>query len=96
MLQTFEVENVRCEGCAATITKALEDAGFTEVTVDLSCTPRKVSADIADDASLENFKNILRKHGYPFVGENLGFVDATGMKAKSFVSCAVGKFELKK
>jgi copper chaperone CopZ len=91
MVQTFEVANVRCGGCAATIRKALGDAGFTEVRVDLMCDPRKVSAEIADEAQLAHFKEVLRKHGYPLADEKIGLTDAAGLKAKSFISCAVGK-----
>lgn len=95
MLQTFEVANVRCGGCAATIRKALEAEGFASVRVDLMSEPRKVTAEIEDDARLALFKSVLRKHGYPLVDEDIGFVDAAGLKAKSFVSCAVGKFSEK-
>lgn len=95
MLQTFEVANIRCGGCATTIRTALDDAGFKEVRVDLISEPRKVSADIKDDTDLENFKKVLRDHGYPLATEQNSFVDAASLKAKSFVSCAVGKFNTK-
>jgi copper chaperone CopZ len=92
MHQTFEVANIRCGGCANTIRTALDNAGFTSVRVDLLCDPRKVSAEIEDEVQLQLFKEILRNHGYPLVDEKIGFLDATSLKAKSFVSCAVGKF----
>jgi len=95
MLQTFEVANIRCGGCATTIRTALDDAGFEEVRVDLISEPRKVTAKIEDSEKLELFKKVLRDHGYPLVEDKLGFVDATSLKAKSFVSCAVGKFNTK-
>ena len=41
-------------------------------------------------------KNALKGLGYPFEGESFGFVQDSSMKAKSFVSCAVGKFEVAK
>lgn len=91
MLQTFEVANIRCGGCASTIRTALDDAGFSSVRVDLISEPRKVTADINDDEDLKLFKKVLRDHGYPMIDDKLGFVDATSLKAKSFVSCAVGK-----
>ena len=93
MNQTFEVANIRCGGCANTIRTALDMEGFTSVRVDLLCDPRKVTADIEDDEHLELFKTVLRKHGYPLVDEKMNFVNSAGLKAKSFVSCAVGKFE---
>lgn len=92
MIQIFEVANIRCGGCSNTITKALEDAGFKEVCVDLSCEPRKVTADIADEAQSAQFKVILRSLGYPLVGNDEGMIDNAALKLKSFVSCAVGKF----
>ncbi|MBN2816947.1 MAG: cation transporter [Campylobacterales bacterium] len=92
MLQTFEVANIRCGGCASTIRTALDDAGFNNVKVDLLSEPRKVSADIHDDKELERFKKVLRDHGYPLVDEAIGLLDSATLKAKSFVSCAVGKF----
>ena len=92
MLQTYEVANIRCGGCAATIKKALGEAGFTGVEVDLTCEPRKVTFDATDEAQSAQFRAILRSLGYPLSDEKIGMVDSAGLKAKSFVSCAVGKF----
>jgi copper chaperone CopZ len=92
MQRTFEVANIRCGGCATTIRTALADAGFDGVKVDLMCEPRKVSAEIKDDEALTLFRSVLRKHGYPLCDENISLVDSAGLKAKSFVSCAIGKF----
>ena len=95
MLETLEVNNVRCEGCASTIIKALEKEGFLSVSVDLSCEPRKVTVDTKNEASSAHFRAILRKLGYPLSDEEVGFGDSATLKAKSFVSCAVGKFNIK-
>ena len=38
---------------------------------------------------------ILRKLGYSPHGEEIGFSNATTFKSKSFISCAVGKFNIK-
>jgi copper chaperone CopZ len=91
MIQTFEVANIRCGGCANTITKALNESHFQEVNVDLSCEPRKVTAFIADEAQLAQFKAILRNLGYPLSGEEVGELGSAALKLKSFVSCAIGK-----
>lgn len=91
MKQIFEVANIRCGGCANTITKALQEAGFNEVEVDLSCEPRKVTIEVTDEAQTAHFKAILRSLGYPLVTDERGFTENTIMKAKSFVSCAIGK-----
>ena len=92
MLRTFEVANIRCGGCAATIKKALREAGFTEVAVDLSCEPRKVTFLETSEAQSAQFRVILRSLGYPLFGERTSVSDSAGLKAKSFISCAVGKF----
>lgn len=87
MLQTFEVANVRCGGCANTITKALQEAGFKSINVDLSCDPRKVSAEIDDESSMLKCIEILKNHGYPLMSDDNRIKD----KMMSFVSCAIGK-----
>ena len=92
MFQTIEVNNVRCEGCANTIKSSLKKEGFSGVNVDLSCEPRKVTADVEDEAQAAQFREILRKLGYPLCDEEISFGNSATLKAKSFVSCAVGKF----
>jgi len=91
MISVFEVANIRCGGCVNTITSALKDTGFEQVSVDLSCEPRKVTAQIADEAQLAHFKATLRSLGYPLATDERGFTEDTILKAKSFVSCAIGK-----
>ncbi|MBU1658318.1 heavy-metal-associated domain-containing protein [bacterium] len=94
MLTTIEINNVRCKGCADTIKKTLKKEGFDEVTIDLSCEPRKVTLDIKNEASLAQVKIILRSLGYPFCDEEISFSDSAILKVRSFVSCAVGKFNV--
>lgn len=84
---------MRCGGCANTITKALEEAGFKDISVDLTCEPRKVSADINTESELETFKEVLKKHGYPLSSDERGLGEDALLKAKSFVSCAIGKIK---
>jgi len=96
MILIFEVANIRCGGCSATITKTLREAGFKEVGVDLSCEPRKVTVDVLDEAQSAQVKAILRSLGYPLIGEEEGTIDNAALKLKSFVSCAVGKFSTDK
>ncbi|MBV5320757.1 MAG: heavy-metal-associated domain-containing protein [Sulfuricurvum sp.] len=91
-MTVFEVANIRCGGCANTITKALKEAGFQEISVDLTCEPRKVTVDLLDDAQSAQVKAILRSLGYPLTGDEEGAIDNATLKLKSFVSCAVGKF----
>lgn len=93
MIHTFEVANVRCGGCVSTITKALQEAGFDKVNIDLSCEPRKVTVDVEEEAQLAQVKAILRQLGYPITTEENGSLSSAALKAKSFISCAVGKFK---
>ena len=87
--QTFEVLNVKCGGCASTIKTKLFDA-FGEIEVDLSKEPREITVDIAEERVAE-LKTVLKKLGYPMRSEQMGFVEAKKAKAKSIVSCAIGK-----
>ncbi len=89
MKKTFKVLNVKCDGCASTLTSKLKDE-FGEVEVDLTVEPRVITIDIEDD-QIDALGSALKKLGYPFITEDMGFVDSTTAKAKSFVSCAVGK-----
>jgi copper chaperone CopZ len=89
--KTFEVDNIRCNGCASTIRTHLAEA-FGDVHVDLSCVPRKVTVDINDEPHEKLFRTMLKELGYPPHDENLNGLTSTVLKAKSTVSCAVGKF----
>jgi copper chaperone CopZ len=89
MKQTFEVLNVKCGGCASTLTKSLKEE-FGEVEVNLDVHPRQITLDIQDEQK-EALKLKLRGLGYPLSDDELsGFQKAT-TTAKSFVSCAIGK-----
>jgi len=89
MIQTLQVRNVKCGGCAHTLREKLRPL-FGDVKVDLEKEPREITLDIEDNQR-ELLSKTLRSLGYPLVEDRLGFVDATSAKAKSFVSCAVGK-----
>lgn len=91
MTKTFEVANVKCGGCASTVTKELEKKGFKDISVDLDKEPRVVSVTFNDDADEELFRSTMRHLGYPCTDEDIGAFTSGTLKAKSFVSCAVGK-----
>ncbi|MCX6075230.1 MAG: heavy-metal-associated domain-containing protein [Campylobacterales bacterium] len=96
MIHVLEVANVRCSGCANTITKELQDAGFIQVSVDLSCEPRKVTIESVNEEQLAHIKAILRRLGYPLTSEENSALDSASLKVKSLLSCAVGKFSNEK
>lgn len=80
------IENLKCGGCANTITKevkALEGVTKVEVNVEDSL----VNVAIASEDVLVTLKKKLSKLGYPEVGDTNSIMH----KAKSFVSCAVGR-----
>ena len=89
--QTFEVLNVKCGGCASTLKKKLFEV-FGEVEVDLEKQPRQITLEISEEQVIE-LRKALKQIGYPMVGEEMGFMEASSLKAKSFVSCAIGKIE---
>jgi copper chaperone CopZ len=91
MREKFEVANVKCGGCANTVTTELEKKGFKDVSVDLEVDPRQVSVTFTEDANEELFRTTIRKLGYPCTDEQMGSFTSGTLKAKSFVSCAVGK-----
>ena len=92
MKQTFEVHNVKCGGCANTLTKSLKD-DFGSVEVDLYVNPRKITLDIEDN-QIEELKLKLRSLGYPLTNDELSGFEKATTTAKSFVSCAIGKIDV--
>ena len=89
MIQTFEVINVKCGGCANTLkTKLLEE--FGEIEVNLEVEPRQITLDI-EESTLPSLRKKLKSLGYPMSDEDLSTIEEFSTTAKSFVSCAVGK-----
>ena len=91
MLQTFEVENVKCGGCANTLKTKLKES-FGDVEVNLEVHPRKITLDIEENQK-EELQKKLRSLGYPLSTDELSTLENVGIKAKSFVSCAIGKMD---
>jgi copper chaperone len=88
MKHVIEVENIRCGGCANTITHTLEKLdGVSSVSVDIENGRVTVTTD-RDDR--EPLVAALLNNGYPEKGSAQG-LQAARAKAKSFVSCAIGK-----
>jgi copper chaperone len=86
----FDVENIKCGGCAGTISKRLlEDSRVSDVRVDVDLGRVSIHAD--EDAS-DDWRALLLKLGYPEKGSAAG-IEAARAKAKSFVSCAIGRVD---
>jgi copper chaperone CopZ len=90
MKKSFKALNIKCGGCANTVKQSLKD-DFGEVDVNLKEEPRVVTLEIKDAEHEKLFRKKMRSLGYPMDDEEIGSFKATGLKAKSFVSCAVGK-----
>lgn len=88
MTYSVQVENIKCGGCANTIKTRLEDlAGVESAEVDVEQGTVTLQAD---DSTREEVVSTLLKLGYPEAGSAEG-IAAAKAKAKSFVSCAVGR-----
>ncbi len=87
----IEVENIRCGGCANTITKKLlEHEPIQAVDVDIENQTITVTSevDVRQQAA-----QILLGLGYPERGSVEGLASLKE-KAKSVVSCAIGRIDM--
>jgi len=89
MKYEIEVENIRCGGCANTISKKLLGNDAIE-SVDVQIEDQIVVVETTDEAGKQSAIDILLGLGYPEKGSVEGIAALKG-KAKSVVSCAVGK-----
>ena len=91
MKHNFQVENIRCGGCANTITKKLKEiTGVEDVQVKVEEKQVIVTTSPTDNTEIHNLiGEKLVKLGYPETGTK----GANNLKAKatSVVSCAIGK-----
>ena len=85
--ENFELENIKCGGCAKSIQNKMSDfEGVREVSVDFEKGTVSVRLE-GENTTREMLAEKLSAMGYPEVGKgNLAH------KAVSYVSCAVGKF----
>lgn len=82
---TIAVDNLKCHGCANTITKSISKLnGVNQVEVDVEHGTVSVLGSNACDREL--LVKTLSKLGYPEHGTSTDL-----QKVKSYVSCAVGR-----
>ena len=87
MTTEIQIENLKCGGCAATIIKGLTALeNVTEVTVDVE---KSVVSITSINKDMDLIQQKLSKLGYPVIGDKNTIVH----KAKSFVSCAIGRID---
>lgn len=86
MKTTLNIQNLKCGGCANTILTQLNKLnGISEVHVNNDTD--EVSFKSTSEAEVESVKKKLSVLGYPIVGA----ANSLPKKAKSMLSCAVGK-----
>lgn len=90
MSYTIAVENIKCGGCANSIRSRLI-AEELATTVDVDIERGEVQVD-ADAGARERIIETLARIGYPEVGSVEG-IKAAAAKAKSVVSCAIGRID---
>lgn len=88
MAYQISVENIKCGGCASTIRSKLEAMEGIDK-VDVMIEKGIVDVEAAGDSRDAVVAKLL-KLGYPETGTTEGMAAATA-RAKSFVSCAVGR-----
>ena len=87
MKVTLTIQNLKCGGCSQTIISKLNEIEHvTKVEVDLENS--NVSLDIENENVLHRIKEKLKLIGYPTINDENSIIT----KAKSYVSCASGKF----
>ncbi len=86
MQTTIYIQNLKCSGCANTITNGLKDIE-TVNNVAIKVEDSSVTFDYETEEKLNEVKTKLKSLGYPEDGE----ANSLGSKAKSYVSCVIGK-----
>ena len=86
MNTSIVVQNLKCGGCANTITTKLDQIeNITDINIDVDNSIVTYSHN--NDADAKMVKDKLKTLGYPAIDDDNNLVS----KAKSFVSCATGK-----
>lgn len=82
-MDTINVVNIKCGGCEKGIVSALTKDGMENISVDIE------SQKVSFDGDAEIAKKTLSKMGYPEA--NSPEAKKFSKKAKSYISCAIGK-----
>ena len=90
MSYTIDVENIKCGGCANSIRGRLLEQGLAH-SVEVDVEHGRVAVD-GNPEWRQQAVDALARMGYPEVGSVEG-MKAAAAKAKSFVSCAIGRID---
>lgn len=83
---TVIIQNLKCGGCAKTVTNKLTELeGISNVKVDVETS--EVAFELKKEEDMQQVIIRLSEIGYPVEGDENSLMQ----KAKSFVSCAVGR-----
>jgi len=83
---TKVIQNLKCGGCAHTIISSLN--GLDNISdVQINVETSQVSFNFLTEVDKKVVCQKLKSLGYPVVEEE----NSLGLKAKSFISCAIGK-----
>lgn len=86
MKTSIKIQNLKCNGCASTIKNQMNEiSDVHDLVVDVE--ENEISFDYTKTETLDLIKLRLEKIGYPEVGN----ANSVVTKAKSYVSCAIGK-----
>ncbi|WP_431126464.1 heavy-metal-associated domain-containing protein [Flagellimonas flava] len=83
----FQVQNLKCGGCANTIVSKLESMEDVEE-VQVNPESGMVKVSYGSEPTAVALREKLRTLGYPVLEDDNGVL----LKAKSYVSCAIGRF----
>lgn len=86
METTIHIQNLKCGGCANTITKGISSIDAIQ-NVSVNVDESTVTFSYETEDQVNEVKSKLKSLGYPEDGE----ANTLGAKAKSYVSCAIGK-----
>ncbi|MFM7854282.1 MAG: heavy-metal-associated domain-containing protein [Flammeovirgaceae bacterium] len=86
METTIHIQNLKCGGCANTITKGIATIDSIQ-NISVNVEESSVTFSYENEGILDEVKSKLKTMGYPEDGE----ANTLGSKAKSYVSCAIGK-----
>lgn len=88
MKTSIIVQNLKCGGCAKTITSKLSEIENIS-DIDINIDESKISFKYINENDAFLVKVMLSKIGYPSIEEENSMVH----KTKSYISCATGKFK---
>jgi len=88
MIITKQIQNLKCGGCAHTIITSLEEINNIS-NVKLNVNESEVSFSCLTTDEEQVVYNQLKNLGYPIIDDE----NTLGLKAKSYISCAIGKIK---